>query len=166
MSCEDVQERLTEAFLARMAPVPEDAAHAAGCAACGSLVRELRSVAEHLAVVLVPDLRPAARAACEARALHALRAQRAAHAPAPLRGLGRDLARATLLGLLALPIAVGHAWLVAWVGSAVLSPWLPGPILGWLGILYFAPVVLGLGVLYGAIPLAVVAGRRQPLEES
>ncbi len=166
MSCEEAQEQLTTAFLAQAAPGQEATAHAGGCEACGRFARELRAAHEHLAAVQVPALRPAARAACEIAALRALRAQRAARAPAPLRGLGRDLVRAALLGLLALPVAVGHAWLVAWAGRAVLAPWLPGPVLGWLGLVYFAPVLLAFGVLYGAIPLAVVAGRRQPMEES
>jgi hypothetical protein len=166
VSCEEIQERLTEAFLAHAPAAAEDATHAAGCAACGALARELRAVAEHLAVVQVPGLRPAARAACEAEALRALRGQRIARAPAPMHGMGRDFARAALLGLLALPIAVGHAWLVAWAGAAFLGPWIPGPVLGWLGVFYFAPVVLGLGVLYGVIPLAVVVGRRRSVEES
>lgn len=166
MSCDAVQERLTLAFLERTVPAPEDAAHATRCEACSRLARELRAAQEHLGALQVPVLRPAARASCEARALRALRAQRAARAPAPLRGLGRDLARALLIGLLALPIAAGHAWLVAWAGRTLLAPWLPASVLGWLGIVYFAPVVLALAVLYGAIPLVVVAGHRAPLEES
>ncbi len=166
MSCEDVQQRLTDAFLARETPGVDDATHAAACKACGSHARELRAVAGTLDRIEVPLLRPVALASCEARALRALRAQRAAHAPAPFSGLGRDLLRASALGLLALPVAVGHALFVAWAGSSLLGPWLPGPVLTWLGVFYFAPVVLGLGVLYGAIPLAVAVGRRQPLEES
>jgi len=166
MSCEEVQERLTEALLAHAAPAPEDGTHAQGCGSCGAHARTLREVAEYLAGVHVPALRAPALEACETRALRVLRAQRAARAPAPLRGLGPDFLRAALLALLALPVAVGHAWLVAWAGSALLGSWLPGPVLGWLAVLYFAPVALALGVLYGAIPLAVVAGKRRPLEES
>lgn len=166
MSCEEIQERLTAAFFDHAAVASGDATHAESCAACGALQRELQVVAEHLAGVQVPRLRPAARAACEAEALRVLRAQRAARAPAPLRGMGRDFVRAAVLGLLALPLAVGHAWLVAWAGAALLGPWIPGPVLGWLGVFYFAPVALGLGVLYGVIPLAVVVGHRRLLEES
>lgn len=166
MSCDEVQERLVEALLSRAAPPLADAAHAGECADCGRLARELRSVAEHLAFVQVRALRPAAQTACEASALRALRAQRAARATAPLRGSGRDLLRAGVLAALVLPIALGHAWLVAWAGRAWLGPLLPGPLLGWLGVFYFAPVALGLGVMYGVIPLAVVVGRRRFLEES
>jgi hypothetical protein len=166
VSCEQIQERLTESFLARVAQAPEDAAHAAGCAACGAHARALHAVTAHLSALKVPDLRPAALRACEARALQVLRAQRAARAPEPLRGLGRDLLRAAALGLLALPVALGHAWFMAWAGQAFLGPWIPTPVLGWLGVFYFAPVALGLGVLYGAIPLAVVVGRRRAMEES
>lgn len=112
----------------------------------------------------MPPLRPAAKARCEAQALRVLRARRHAHAPAPLRGMGRDLLRAAALGLLALPVAVGHGLLVAWAGASVLGPFVPQPVLTWIGVFYFAPVVLGLGVLYGAIPLAVAIGRRRALE--
>ncbi len=166
MSCEQVQERLEEALLSRVPPAPADAEHAGACAACGSVARDLRLLADHLASVQVPAARPAAQAACVEGAVRALRAQRVARAPAPLKGLGADFARAALLGLLALPVAVGHAWVVAWAGRTLLAPWLPGPVLGWLGVLYFAPVALALGALYGVIPLAVVAGRRMPLEDS
>ena len=166
MSCDAVQERLALALLGRTTAGEDDAAHAARCAECGRAARELRAARAHLDSVQVPALRPAARAGCETRALRTLRAQRAARTPAPLRGLGPDLARALVAGLLALPVAAGHAWLVAWAGRTLLAPWLPASVLGWLGIVYFAPVALALAVLYGAIPLAVVAGRRAPLEDS
>lgn len=166
MSCETVQESLTTSFLDRTPATPDDAAHAQGCEACGRLVLELRAVQGHLAAVQVPPLRPSARVACEARAVRALRARRAARAPAPLRGLGGDLMHALLIGLLALPVAAGHAWLVTWVGQHLLAPWLPASILDWLAVVYFAPVALALAVLYGALPLAVMAGRRELLEES
>jgi hypothetical protein len=166
VSCEDVQQRLSDAFLAREASAADDAAHLAACSACASHASELSVLARTLDRMQVPPLRPAALARCEAQALRVLRAQRAARAPAPLSGLGRDLFRGAALALLALPVAVGHALFVAWAGSSLLGPWLPGPVLTWLGVFYFAPVVLGLGVLYGAIPLAVAVGRRRPLEES
>lgn len=166
MSCEEVQARLEEAFLSRAPAAPADADHARDCAACGSEARELRVLAVHLDSVQVPAVRPAAHAAFEERAIRALRAQRAARSPVPLRGLGADFAKAALLGLLALPVAVGHAWVVAWAGRTLLAPWLPSAVLGWLGVLYFAPVALAVGALYGVIPLAVVAGRRASLEES
>lgn len=166
MSCADVQDRLTDAFLAREDAGAEDLDHAACCAACGPHAEELRAVGRHLEAVQVPAPRAAFVAACEARALQALRAQRAARAPVPLHGLAPDMIRAAALALLALPVAVGHAWLVAWAGARFLGPWIPGPVLGWLGVFYFLPVALGLGVLYGVIPLAVVVGRRGPLEES
>ena len=77
--------------------------------------------------------------------------------------IGAALAAAALL---ALPFVLGHAALVAWLGRTVLGPWVPPAILTWLAMLYFVPVALGIAVLYGAIPLAVLAGRRPPLEES
>lgn len=166
MSCEATRERLVEAFLAGAPPAAADAAHAAGCAACAEEARALQGLAGHLADLSVPPPRPAALAACEARALQVLRARRRAHAPEPLRGMGRDLLRAAALGLLALPVAVGHALLVGWAGSAMLGPLVPAPVLAWLGVFYFVPVMLGLGVLYGAIPLAVAVGRRRTLEVS
>lgn len=165
MSCDDVEARLTERFLARGDLVPVDAAHVAECARCGAAARELTGLTAHLAALEAPSLRPGVQAACEQAALRALRRQSAAHRPAPFRGLGRDLVRAALLGLAVLPVAVVHALAVAWAGSTLLGPVLPAAVLSWLAVLYFAPLVLGLGVLYGAIPLAVVAGRRGPPEE-
>ena len=166
MSCEALRARLDEALLAHAAPSAEDAAHAESCAACGEHAAALRAVAAHLDSVQTPALKPAARAACEAGALRVLRAQRAARAPTPVRALRRDFLRAGAMALLVLPIALGHAWLVARLGSAVLGPVLPSLLLDWLAVFYFVPIALALGVLYGVIPLAVVAGRRRPLEES
>ena len=165
-SCDAVQERLVEAFLGHEAASGADAAHAGACAACGAHVRQMQGLAARLDALQVPPLRVSALSACEASALRVLRARSRAHAPAPLRGMGRDLLRAAALGLLALPVAVGHALFVAWAGNALLGPRVPAPVLAWLGAFYFVPVVLGLGVLYGAIPLAVAVGRRRAQEES
>jgi hypothetical protein len=166
MSCDDVQERLTEALLAHATPTPEDDAHAQACSSCGLYALALREVAEHLATVQVPALPPAALARWEAQSLQVLRAQRAARAPAQLRGLGLDFLRAARGARRPQPHARGHARVVAWVGKVLLGPWLPGRVLEWLAIFYFAPVALALLLLYGTIPLAVVARRRRTLEES
>lgn len=165
MSCEAAQERLVDAWLAGEATPATDAEHASACEACGACVRELLAIAERLDSLRSPPLRAAALTRCKEESRRALRALRVAHEPAPLRGMGRDMLRAAAVALLALPVAAGHALLVGYAGSTLLGPLVPAPVLAWLGVFYFVPVVVGLGVLYGAIPIAVAVGRRRAEEE-
>lgn len=166
MTCEAVQARLREACLERVAPAETDAAHVATCPGCASHAAGLERVTQHLGMLVVPEPGAAVRAAWTAGARRALHARQVARTPTPLRPHLRPLLGAAAAALLALPFVLGHAALVAWLGRTVLGPWVPPAILTWLAMLYFVPVALGIAVLYGAIPLAVLAGRRPPLEES
>jgi hypothetical protein len=166
LSCEAVQEQLIERAFAhaavddpQLAALPEALrAHLAGCEACRGHLRFVRALAASLASDPAPPPRPVVMARTRARAIRALRAQR------PARGAVRPLVGALAVSLLALPVAVGHAWLVAEGASLLLGPWLPHALLAWLGIVYFGSIALALGALYALVPLWVALARHSRAE--
>jgi len=158
VTCDAIQERLDELAFARAldAATPEAralAAHAADCPACGAHRRFLVALADALAVP-VPAAAEAAVAAARARAARVLRAR-----ATPPR-VGRDVAVALAVAVLALPLVVGHAYVVIEGGAWLLARWLPAPVLDWLGAAYLVSLALGVGALYGLIPLAVAFRQR------
>lgn len=158
MSCEEIQQHLDQAILARRSPDAADRSHVEGCASCGAHRSFLLALAADLEAQRVPAPQPAVLAAGRRRAVQALRERR------EMQGFLRELVRPLALGLLALPVALVHGFLVARLASALLAGWLPGPLLGFLGVLYFGSLALALGVLYGSIPVAVTLARRARLE--
>jgi hypothetical protein len=163
VTCEGIQERLDELALAQAlddaTPAARElAAHARDCEACGAHRRFLVALDAVLAEP-VPAASEAVVATARARAARVLRARET-----PPR-VGRELAAALGAALLALPLVVGHAWLVLSGGAWLLSGWLPAPVLAWLGGVYVVSLALGVGALYGLIPLAV-AFRQRALGES
>lgn len=165
MSCEDVQQRMEAlAFEHRLDGQSAEAAaareHAHDCAACGSQLRFLRALGasvEHERTAPAP-VAPELLARTRARAVRALRAQ---ETPA---GVGSEVAAALGLAVLALPLVVAHAYLVVEGAAWLLAQWVPAPLLTWIGGLYVASLALGVGALYGLIPLAV-AWRRRSITE-
>jgi anti-sigma factor RsiW len=160
VSCDAVQERLSELALGRALEAPErwDAElreHALGCGACAAHVRFLHALVDSLEASPAVPLHGAVVAGARARAGRALRAQ----APAPR--FARELVVALAVGVLALPLLLGDAWLVGREASALLSPWLPRALLTWLGVVYFGSLALTTGALYAAIPLAIGLTRRE-----
>ncbi len=163
MSCEAVQERLSELALARALDdearwEARDRAHVADCAECTAHARFLRRLAAELDALPAPAPDAALLARVRARSERALRAR--SRPPALGAGFGLELAGALALALLALPFVAGHAWLVVQAAGAWLAPWLPGPVLTWLGVVYFGSLALVLGAGYGSIPAAVHYARR------
>lgn len=165
MSCEVVQERMEELALARtLDGEAADAAaareHARDCEACGAQLRFLRALGASLerergAALPVPD---ELLARTRARAVRALRARETP------RGVGRELVAALALAVLALPLVVGHAYLVIEGAAWLFAQWVPAPLLTWLAGVYVASLALGVGALYGLIPLAVAWRRRSTTE--
>jgi hypothetical protein len=162
VSCDAIQERLAELALARELDAAErsraELEHAAGCADCAAHARFLRALVASLEAGTAPAVRSGVVETARARAARALRAQ------APPPRFGRELAGALGVGLLALPVVLAHAWLVARGATALLAPWLPGAMMTWLGVVYFGSLALTVGALYAAIPLAVAWARRTRTE--
>ena len=159
--CDAIEERLSELALAgEIEPMDAELRdHVAGCAGCSAHARFLRGLVAALDELdAVPPVRPGALASTQRRAVRALRAQ------APPPSFARELAGALGLGVLALPVVIGHAWLVARGAEALLAPWLPRAVLAWLGFEYFGSLALAVGALYAAIPLALASARRIPAE--
>lgn len=160
MSCEEHQERATER---RMRSTPaaasaEEQEHVASCAACAEHLRFLELLAATLTDEPAPALHPAVVHNATRRAQRVIRAQQ------PTGELGRPMWGALALSLLALPVVAVHAYLVTQGAHAFLEPWLPGPLLAWIGTAYFGSLAVALGALYGSIPLAVALGRRPSAE--
>jgi len=165
VSCDAVQRQLEEFALARtLDGAAVDAlaarAHAQGCEACGAQLRFLRALEASLEQErgAVPSVPVALLARTRTRAVRALRAQETP------RGVGREMAAALALALLALPLVVGHAYLVIEGAAWLLAQWVPAPVLTWLAGVYMASLALGVGALYGLIPLAVARRRRSTTE--
>lgn len=166
MSCESIQQRMEELALDRAlggeaAEAIAAREHARECAACGPHLRFLNAMGASLERerTATPLVATALLAQTRARALRALRAQETP------RGVGGELAAALALAVLALPLVVGHAVLVIEGAAWLLAQWVPTPLLTWLGGLYVASLALGVGALYGLIPLAV-AWRRRSITET
>lgn len=163
MSCDAVQERLDELALARVLDgSPEHAdlvAHARGCADCDAHLRFLHGLA---AAFAAPALEPVSESVVASARERAVRVLRARETPS---GVGRELVAAMAAALLALPLVVGHAYLMLEGGAWLLASWLPAPLLTWLGFAYLASLAIGVGALYGMIPVAV-ALRRRAVQES
>jgi hypothetical protein len=163
VSCESIQERLDLRALARTLDdgspeAVELATHARGCDACGAHRRFLVALGAELAL---PEPEPVAPAVVEAAQRRAVRVLRAREAPEPI---GREIVAALAVALLALPLVVAHAYLVIEGGAWLLAAWLPEPLLTWLGAIYLLSLALGVGALYGLIPLAVAFRRRATAE--
>ena len=163
MNCDAVQERLDERALAR-ALAPGDAAaaeliaHADSCEACGAHLAFLRALDAEFAALPLAPVRASVVATAQRRAARALRAREPAH------GFGRELVAALAVAVLALPFVVAQAFVVVESGAWLLASWVPHPILLGLGATYLGSFALGVGALYGSIPL-VVAWRRRALAE-
>lgn len=163
MSCDDVQERLDLRALAHALDdgspeALELATHARDCDACGAHRRFLVALGAELAL---PDPEPVAPSVVELAQRRAVRVLRSRERPEPI---GRELVAALAVALLALPLVVAHAYLVIEGGAWLLSAWLPAPLLTWLGAIYLLSLALGVGALYGLIPLAVALRRRATAE--
>lgn len=160
-----MQEQMETLALARAleAEVPEAVAargHARECEACGAQLRFLRALCASLEHER-QDVAPVPAALLVRTRARAVRALRAQETP---RGVARELASALALALLALPLVVGHAVLVIEGGAWLLAQWVPAPVLTWLAGVYVASLALGVGALYGLIPLAVAWRRRSTME--
>jgi divalent metal cation (Fe/Co/Zn/Cd) transporter len=103
-------------------------------------------------------VRASVLAATKQRAARALRAREEPHP------FGRELIAALAVAVLALPLVVAQAFFVVESGAWLLASWVPEPILIGLGVSYLGSFALGVGALYGSIPL-VVAWRRRALTE-
>jgi hypothetical protein len=166
-TCDAIQETLTERLLRRAGPAPiepepAERAHVEACAACGAHLRFLRALGATLAHDAPPPPAPEIVARSRERATRALRAHRAA----PPRGFGRELAVSLAVLALALPVALGHAWLVAEGAARLLGPLLPHAVLLGLGVVYFGSLALAVGTLYALVPLWVATLRRARMEAS
>lgn len=157
--CRAVEERLTEAFLARREPDADDARHAEACPRCGRVRIELATLGDVL------DASPPPAPLAEARAEQALRAARAALA-APVQrpagqlapGFGRELGR--LLAFAVMPLPLLALWYAALLhfGAELLGEWLPDFLVGPVGLAFGIGAASWLGLVYASIP--VVAHRR------
>ena len=160
MNCDAVQERLDASALARALGSGDAAtlAHAESCEACGTHLAFLRALEAEVALERLAPVRDSVVAAARQRAVRALRAREEPH------GFGRELVAALAVAVLALPLVVAQAFLVVESGAWLLASWVPEPILIGLGVSYLGSFALGVGALYGSIPL-VVAWRRRALTE-
>jgi hypothetical protein len=155
VSCDAFQERLDASALARTALDADLAAHVRDCTACGAHERFLFALVVALDATAPPQAVDAAVVAlAQRRSARVLRAQ-----STPV-GVGRELVAALAIALLALPLVVAHAYLVLEGAAWLLASWVPAPVLTWLGGVYLGSLALGVGALYGLIPLAVAWRRR------
>lgn len=162
MSCDAIQEKLDElAFARALDASPEHADlfdHARGCADCDAHLRFLHGLAAAFPMTALEPVSESVVASARERAVRVLRARETP------QGVGRELVAAMAVALLALPLVVGHAYLMLEGGTWLLSSWLPAPLLAWLGFAYLGSLAIGVGALYGMIPVAVALRRRAAQE--
>lgn len=158
MNCDAVQQQLDELALAHDAASAELVAHADACAVCGAHRAFLHALDAEFAALPLAPVRASVVASAQERAARALRAREHAH------GFGRELVAALAIAVLALPLVVAQAFVVVEGAAWLLASWVPQPILFGLGVAYLGSFALGVGALYGSIPL-VVAWRRRALAE-
>ncbi|MDH3212147.1 MAG: hypothetical protein OEM05_06655 [Myxococcales bacterium] len=152
--CHGVQERLTDAFLAREAPGAEDRAHAEACSACGALRADLRVLADVLDARPLPELGAERAAALRRRAtaeLSAAAAIRPATAGLP-PGYRRELVRLLAWAALPLPaVLLVYAALFRF-GAAFLADWLPAALVTAIGAAFALGTASWMALIYGSIP--------------
>jgi hypothetical protein len=127
--CRDVQQRLTEAFLARSAPGAGDRAHAEACPACRALGNDLRALAEGLDASGVPELAAGRAAAVRRRAAAEL-----AWAAVPLPAV------------LLIDTALFR------VGGTLLAEWLPAALVTAIGVAFALGTASWMALIYGSLP--------------
>lgn len=166
--CDEIQARLTDAFLAREEAAVGDVRHADGCDACGALQTELAALAEGFAAAPEPALRDEAFAAAHTRARAALRSARPlperAHATLPV-GYGRELTRILAGATAALPVVLVWNLAVLSLGSMLLRGVVPPLLLGALGTAYVIAAAGWLALLYGSIPFVAHGQVQRRLQE-
>lgn len=165
MSCEVVQQQMETlvfegALGGHTAEAIEARSHAEACAACAAHLHFLRALGISLAHERAQPV-PVSAALLERTRQRAIRTLRAREMP---RGVGRELVVSIALAVLALPLVVAHAVLVVEGAAWLLAQWVPAPILTWLAGVYVVSLALGVGALYGMIPLAVAWRRRSTTE--
>ncbi len=165
MNCDEFQRQLDERALARALAAGEGAAqepfaHAASCQSCGAHLAFLRALDAEFGALPSAPVRASVVASAQHRAIRALRARERP------RGFGSELVAALAVAMLALPLVVGQAYVVVEGFGWLLASWLPEPILVGLGFGYLASFALGVGALYGSIPLVVAWRRRALLERA
>ncbi len=163
MNCDAFQQELDERALAHALAVSDGAtleafAHAESCESCGTHLAFLRVLDAEFAALPLAPVRASIVVFAQQRATRALRARERP------QGFGREVVAALAVAILALPLVVAQAFVVVESGAWLLASWVPEPILLGLGFGYLASFALGVGALYGSIPL-VVAWRRRALLE-
>jgi hypothetical protein len=163
--CDAVQERMTEALLARAAPAAPDLLHAEGCAACAACRDELAALRSGLDAFAAPELAPELGAAVRRRALAEL-ARRGAPARAGLPdGFGRELGRVLGGALAALPLVLAWNAAVLFFGGELLRGLVPAGLAAGLGAAYAVAAAGWLAFSFGALPLVAQGQARRRLQE-
>lgn len=158
--CAGVEERLTEALLAREEPDATSRAHAEACSRCGTLLHELVALRARLDRLGEADVPQAVRERTLGRARSLLAGGiGAAQIPRGLpQGYRSECLR--LLGAALLPLPLVVAWNLALlaVGERLLAPFVPPVLLSTLAVGYLVAAAGWFALVYGSIP--IVAHRR------
>lgn len=161
--CAGVEERLTEALLAREEPDATSRAHAEACSRCGALLHELVALRARLDRLGEADVPQAVSERTLGRARSLLAGGIGPSQPAQIpRGLpqGYRSECLRLLGAALLPLPLVLAWnlgLLA-VGERLLAPFVPPVLLSTLAVGYLVAAAGWFALVYGSIP--IVAHRR------
>lgn len=162
IDCAHVSERLEAAFWSRASLTETDAAHAAGCPACGELMQALETLADSLATPRPPPL--GADRARSIRQLAARELSGSVFATRPVSherlpsGYAREVVRILAWALLPLPLVLFAYVQFFQLGGALLGRILPDWGIVVVGIAAASGAASWLAVVYGSIPL--VAYRR------
>jgi hypothetical protein len=159
--CAGVQERMTEALLARGAPAAPDLLHAESCAACAACRDELAALRAGLDSIELPELAAARFEAARRSAI----AELTRAAPGLPEGFGRELGRVLGGALAALPVVLAWNAIVLVVGGELLRGLVPSGLAAGLGTAYAIAAAGWLAFLFGALPLVADGQARRRLQE-
>lgn len=161
LRCAEVEARLVECLLARRAFSEVDHAHAAGCPACGTILQELRELAEALdgwsGREPPPELLATTWHQVSARLAEApsagFRSIQGELASLPV-GFARECLRLLGGALLPLPFVVAWNLVVLALGQQLLGGLLPSSLLAALALGYGLAAAGWIALIYATIPFA------------
>jgi hypothetical protein len=163
--CRGVQERMTEALLARRDADAPDLLHAESCPACAAQRDDLLAIRAGLDALPAPAPAAEVVTAARRRAIAAL-AVEAAPARAPLpSGYRRELLRILAAPLAALPVVLLWNWAVLAWGAELLAGLVPAALLAAVGAAYAVAAGGSVALLFGSIPFVAHGQAQQRLPE-
>lgn len=166
LRCQHVQAEITEAFLARRTADADDLAHAEGCTACSAHREDLAILHRELSAEPPPRLRDEVLRSVHAQAVAELRRERQRIATPLPAGFRQELVRILGRAAAAFPVVLVWNLAVLYLGRALLTPFVPAPLVSVLAVAYLIAATGWLTLIYGSIPFVAHGQVQRRLREA